>query len=648
MSTLYRLLTAALALIGCASLAITGEIRPVMSISGLALIPGYYRFLRGESHAPVIVIGLLSIVELVIFLFDAVAISGDAFLAVAHLTIAFQALKSFDLKEPWDNLQVYFVSLLQLVIASELTNSLAFGVVFVVFLVVLVAAMVLSHFMKEGRAETASVKGPVYAVTVFTLLLTTFLFVVIPRTTHRFIGKSYSRGMHTTGFSERMDFVSFGNVKLDPAVVMRVEMSGDLSGPFYWRGYTLDRFDGLTWQNDLPRQRIRLRKNGDQFISEPYDTNRSVAQQIYLEPLDSEVIFGLSQIKGIRTDLYSVMQDSAGNFFIPGKSSRRIRYAAYSVLSDDLPGISDPRYLQLPAENRKIAELAREITRNERDSIRKARAVEAYLMKNYAYSLSVSSPPAGVSPIEDFLFRSKKGFCEHYATAMVLMLRSIGIPARVVTGFIGGDRNAYGGYLIVRRSDAHSWVEALIGGRWKRFDPTPSVSARRPQSVMLMLDSVEMYWARYIVGYSSMDQQALVEMLGRLFGSGHTAGRAKEAPGTFALRHILYSALGVTLILAVLIFVLRKKYRRRHGPATASYLRIRRALFRKGFPITSSTTSDDIVSLTAGAPYSSSLRQYLDRYRRRRFGLQKDDSDIRSLAEQVIGEIRSSARSRKK
>ena len=165
---------------------------------------------------------------------------------------------------------------------------------------------------------------------------------------------------------------------------------------------------------------------------------------------------------------------------------------------------------------------------------------------------------------------------------------------------------------------------------------------------MLMLDSVEMYWARYIVGYSSMDQQALVEMIGRLFGSGHTVGRAKEAPGTLALRHILYSALVMTLILAALILVVRKKYRRRHGPATASYLRIRRALFRKGFPITSSTTSDDIVSLTAGAPYSSSLRQYLDRYRRRRFGLQKDDSDIRSLAEQVIREIRSSVHSRKK
>ncbi len=230
---------------------------------------------------------------------------------------------------------------------------------------------------------------------------------------------------------------------------------------------------------------------------------------------------------------------------------------------------------------------------------------------------------------------------------MVLMLRSIGIPSRIVTGFIGGDRNAYGGYLIVRRSDAHSWVEALIGGRWKRFDPTPSVSARRPQSVMLMLDSLEMYWARYIVGYSSMDQQALVGMIGRFLGSGHTAGWVKEAPGT-ALRHIPGMALGMTLILAVLIFVMRKKYMRRHGPATASYLRIRRALFRKGFPITSSTTSDDIVSLTADAPYSSSLRHYLEGYRRRRFGLQEDDSDIRSLADQVIGEIRSSVRSSKK
>src|ERR1700694_2732804 len=103
MPILYKVLTALLALTGCASLAITGQINMVMSSVAAGLVSGYYRFFRGVKHAPGWVIGVLSIIELIIFLFDSFAVTGDVFIAVAHLTIAFQAIKSFDLKEPWDH-----------------------------------------------------------------------------------------------------------------------------------------------------------------------------------------------------------------------------------------------------------------------------------------------------------------------------------------------------------------------------------------------------------------------------------------------------------------------------------------------------------------------------------------------------------------
>src|SRR5574340_183552 len=164
MPTLYKIITAVLALTGCVSLLLTGELNLLMTVSGLALLPGYYRFYKGMEPAPKWAIGSLSLLALAVFLTDSAIISRDVFLAVAHLTIAFQALKSFDLRVPWDHLQVYFMSLLQLIIASELTNSLFFGFVFVVFMVLLVTAMVLSHFLKEGALGRIGILKPVFYI----------------------------------------------------------------------------------------------------------------------------------------------------------------------------------------------------------------------------------------------------------------------------------------------------------------------------------------------------------------------------------------------------------------------------------------------------------------------------------------------------
>jgi hypothetical protein len=143
MLQLYRLLTAVLAFTGCISLVISGEVNPLMSLTGIGLFPGYYRFLRGMPCAPKWAISGCSVLTLFVFFFDALIISNDYFLAVAHLTITFQAIKSFDLKEPWDHLQVYFMALLQLIIISELIYSIAFGIIFIFFLIAFVSVIVI-------------------------------------------------------------------------------------------------------------------------------------------------------------------------------------------------------------------------------------------------------------------------------------------------------------------------------------------------------------------------------------------------------------------------------------------------------------------------------------------------------------------------
>ncbi len=221
MPILYKAVTFVLALAGCAGLVISGELNPLMTLGGLALLPGYYGFLRYGRHAPGWAVGLFSLAALAVFSLDAY-VSTDVFLAVAHLTIVFQAIKSFDIKEPWDHLQVYFVSLLQLIIASELTHSMAFAVIFVVFMILLVTAMVLSHFLKEGGLGKVGTARPVLAITLLCLFMTILFFVAIPRTPFRFLARGHLRGIKSVGFSERVDFGSFGEVKLDPTVVMRI------------------------------------------------------------------------------------------------------------------------------------------------------------------------------------------------------------------------------------------------------------------------------------------------------------------------------------------------------------------------------------------------------------------------------------------
>jgi transglutaminase-like putative cysteine protease len=639
MPRLYKLLTAILALTGCVSLVITGETNPLMSMSGLAMFPGYYRFLKDEPAAGKWTIGTLSLLALGVFFFDAAVVSGDVVVAVAHLTIAFQAIKSFDLKEPWDNLQVFFVSLLQLIIASELTASIAFGVVFVLFIVMLVAAMVLSHFMKEGFSEAGKVMKPLSFISLLVLLLTFSIFVTLPRASVRMFGKSHVRAIKTSGFSTNMDFGSFGSVKLDPTVVMRIKMDRDPHVPLYWRGTTFDYFDGVAWKNSLAgsrTRRYRSRIGGDQYILSPYAGENAVEQKVYLEPVDSNVIFGLSQIKAVKTDSFSLVTDSASSVYLPGSTSRSIQYTVVSIPSDSYPGVAGDRYLQLPTGIGRIGDLARRVAGGSATADGKAAAVEQYLQKNYTYSLTTSRPAKGTSPIEDFLFNSKKGYCEHYATSMVLMLRFLGIPARIVNGFYGGEENEYGGYVIVRESNAHSWVEALIDGRWTRFDPTPPVATARPSSFFLFLDSLRMNWSRYVVGFSSRDQLSILHAFSLPFAvPGMYAPRLRDVPMKSAACFLV-----VLLCLSGAVWLIVRTVRfRRYGYVTAKYVGFRRSLKKKGVRVSPSSTSGDLRKAVRGRAWKSA-EEFLMLYEESRFGRKEMGMAQKRRYEKLLREAR--------
>ncbi|OGW32564.1 MAG: hypothetical protein A2X59_06105 [Nitrospirae bacterium GWC2_42_7] len=626
MPIIYKVITAVLAFTGCISLFITGQLNLVMTISGIAIIPGYYRYFRNRPPAPIWAVGSLSLATLIVFIFDSVIMTGDVFLAVGHLTITFQALKSFDLKEPWDHLQVYFMTLLQLIMASEMTSSLAFGFVFLIFMVLLVTAMVLSHFLKEGALGKTSIKIPVILISLLTLFVTAVFFVSIPRTAHRFLATGHVKKIKTVGFSDRVDFGSYGDVKLDPTVVMRVETDKGLPIPYYWRGMSLDFFDGLTWRNTV-KERSHIEKYGNEFIVSSYAPKKALRQKIYLEPLDSNVVFGLARIAAIEADVYSLTIDDANDIFLLRRSGGRIFYTVYSILSDSYAGKSDSRYLQLPEGVEKISGLAGNIVSGAERDAQKALLIEEHLKKNYAYSLSTSRPPEGISPVEDFLFNTKKGYCEHYATSMVIMLRSLNIPARIVTGFYGGERNKYGEYLIVRQSDAHSWVEAMLDGKWKRFDPTPSVIVQKRTAFSLMVDSLKLSWSRYVVGFSFDDQREIIGALALPFDlSEKLIQNIRQIK--FAGYHVIILSVSA-LLLWLIYFIIRRKIFSRYDFVAQQYISFRKLLRNKGFPITPSTTTGDILKNTSDFEAKDRAEEFIVLYEEDRFGQEKMSKEKR-------------------
>ncbi len=615
MPQIYKILTAVLAFTGCAGLVITGQLNPVMFISGIVLIIGYIRFWKGMPPLSKWTISGLSITALFLFAFDALIMTGDMFIAVAHLTIVFQALKSVDLKEPWDHLQVYFMSLLQLIIASELTRSAAFGIIFVVFLIALVTAMVISHFLKEGTIKKVRLRVPVIAISILTLIITGMFFISAPRVKGGLWGKSRAKSIKTVGFSEKVDFGSFGEVKLDLTIVMRVELIKEPMAPLYWRGMTLDYFDGISWRDTL-KGKTRLRKEGNMFVLMPFSPDKAIIQRIFLEPLDSDVIFGLGTIAGIEIDSRAMLADYAGAIFMAEKFSRRLTYTVYSVMEEPFASRYISDYLQLPDDSKKIAELAAEVTKGVNTENEKALKIEKYLKTNYRYSLKTSPPVQGINPIEDFLFNSKQGYCEHYATAMVLMLRTIGIPSRVVTGFINGERNKYGDYIIVRQSDAHSWVEAVVNGKWKRFDPTPPApSPVVPSLFSLYLDSLRLKWYRYVVNFSSSDQKALIQYISMPFVKIPDMPQIKA----YGARTLFYSLIVITGIM-VIIFLLKRFRIYRYGFVTAKYLKFRNSLKRKGASITISSTPSDIMREAIRLGMGPEVAEFIRLYERARFG----------------------------
>lgn len=520
---------------------------------------------------------LLVIVGFLGFWMDMLWVSGELLPAGVHFLMVLMIIKLFNLKLRRDYLHLYAISLVAILASGSLTTDLWYLPIFLLYLLAGVWTLLLFQLTKHSeetrmlsmsvtrRPQLPTSVGHVTSqlfwlangLALATFGLTLVIFFTIPRVSAGFYQKGFGENIRTSGFSETVNLGAIGPIKRDPSVVMRVELpdsSRNEASRFYLRGVAFDQYDGKSWTNRLNYRRAVSEDTTGMFVLRgsrshtPPLLGETVQQNILLEPLDTPVLFAAPFIERVSGKFPNIQSDLTGSVYLPFPSSSRIEYSVLSRSNPVLPADlgSEPslypesftrHFLQIPGQSERIAALAREITHTQRTTYDKANAIQSFLTHNFRYSLDAPLTDKG-QPLEEFLFTRKTGYCEHYATAMVMMLRTIGIPARLVTGFLATEWNEYGNYYLVRQQDAHAWVEMhLPNSGWITMDPTPPSIERVGSGSSTwhvlgrMMDTIRLQWSRFFVQYSASDQLAVVREL----RAGGTSARNKALDSMSAL-----------------------------------------------------------------------------------------------------------------
>jgi transglutaminase-like putative cysteine protease len=283
------------------------------------------------------------------------------------------------------------------------------------------------------------------------------------------------RALARTGLSDQMTPGQWIDLMADDTPALRVRFSGAVppTSQMYWRGPVLSDFDGRSWtrarwMGTLPAAPVqRAATQWDYEIEiEPTDRRQMVALELPLEAPEGTRLGHDHELFADRplSALTRWRMQSAPPAAFEPQLRAGLRQAALA-----LPDGYNPRTLALARQWR--ADAGRD------DAAIVQRAMD-WIQRDFAYTLS--TPLAGHHSADEFLFDQQEGFCEHFSSAFVVLMRGAGIPARVVTGYVGGYRNPLGDYWLVRRSDAHAWAEVWLEGRgWVRADPTAAVAPER-------------------------------------------------------------------------------------------------------------------------------------------------------------------------
>ncbi|HEV3472354.1 MAG TPA: DUF3488 and transglutaminase-like domain-containing protein [Actinomycetota bacterium] len=568
---------------------------------------------------------------------------------LAELFLWVQVLHGFDLPARKDLNFSLGSSLTLMAVAGSISQDTKLLLLMAIYLGLAIAALVLSHrsevneralawLKPRGRGEgkrspTRNLTRPI----ALTALTAVALFLVIPQPSGiRTFALPFSLGsgagifggggIVNPGFGASPEGRASASSYYGFATQMNLRVRGELpdtlvmrvrsSAPAMWKANIFDTYDGDSWAGDTSEDAVRLGEVPPLHYPAEFRSlgpRQTISQTFYIEREQANVIFAAGQPDvlwhegGVNIDrLGGLRLDST---LTPG--------TVYSVVStrgaatpDELRALPDSptdeglqNYLQLPDDlPDRVRQLARDITEGAETDYDRVKAIEDYMRENYEYSIFSPVPPTGDDAVDHFLFESDVGFCEQFAAATAVMLRSLGIPARVVAGYTTGERNAFTGYYDVRASDAHTWVEVWFPPYgWYEFDPTFDVPPAQTEIAELIP------LARLF--------QAIAERVGVWLPEGMGG----------AVRTGLVVALIAVAVVGAVIFLRRRRPRvsvpapvleSRAGPITRAIARLEHALALRGRARRPAETGAEMLQRIGGSEVTSAL----DAFHRERYG----------------------------
>jgi transglutaminase-like putative cysteine protease len=518
------------------------------------------------------------------------------------------------------------------------------------------------------------------------LVITPFLFFALPRVSAGRLSQFAQQNAFTTGFGDEVTLGQIGQIQQSDSVVMRAQFDHNPPADLKWHGTTLMNFDGRRWFNrrsdertllfrgsidntvNLVQPQVRLILDGIPSDLRRADgvrngTARYLSYRVNLEPIGANLFFYPSRLLSIRgAASRDYLLSSNAVLTYRDEVANVVRsYSGVSIIENSPSETSsepmDARmisYLELPAMDRRVSDLAQKITADRRTPYGKAEALETYLRANFGYTLEMQ---AAADPIPFFLFERKKGHCEYFASAMAVMLRTVGIPSRIVNGFRNGERSDVTGSYLIRARDAHSWVEAFIPGHgWVEFDPTPSGDP--PQKtfwsrVNLYVDAAREFWADWVINYDFGHQNVLAELTTNnvrstvsaawramnrkywsvIFSLQDWLSRGTQAPTyTVFPGNLALAISGLVISFAALGVWFRRRARRlaRLAPESVASLWLQRLLkrmARRGLSKPPAQTASSWASSVNHDPLRAKLQHFVQEYEKARFGTSQESAD---------------------
>jgi protein-glutamine gamma-glutamyltransferase len=431
-------------------------------------------------------------------------------------------------------------------------------------------------------------------------------FLLVPRLSPLW-SVPLSTNKSISGLSDSLNMGAIGELARSASVAFRVQFNSEPPSfkDLYWRALTLDNFNGQQWRQGFVIEPQSLSATPSQvqaWYQQIAWLGNAVDYNVIMEPSYQRWLYTLQMPQLVDVSL-AMSQDYqvASRRPITQRMSYDVRSYLDFRIGDVLTTTQQRRALQLPDKgNERARRFATELRAQSANEQVYINAVLAYF-RTEAFYYTLSPPVLGSDPVDEFLFDTRQGFCEHYASSFTFLMRAVGIPARVVVGYMGGEFNPYDGTLVVRQYDAHAWAEVWLPAQgWVRVDPTAAVSPARIQqgsssvlqdqdsflqddafslirfrespwlnTVRLRLEMLDYAWNRFVLNY---DNDSQFRLLNTLFG--------------FLSNTKLMVVAIASVLIAIAVpacIVLRKGRRSQQSVVMHHYLRFCQSLAKQGF-----------------------------------------------------------------